>query len=536
MKKKQLSLLLITLSLVASLFMVSCDVKNPVDGVELRANTIPRTTIVSLSIFDAKTEKLITSDVNVKFLGKDGSKVISLNNKPIADVTTKLGVTSFAIADATIPSSDSPVEVTAVVTVDGYVSSSVKLHITSPGASTHSIELANLSDLPNGVESKEATESGAIDGSSKKTKKDIIFGSSDSDAQAIITIPKGTILMDKNGNKLTGSIKTRVTHFSPKEEKALNSFPGGFAVNEDGNNGSFLTAGFVAIDMTVGGTKVTQFSSGVAVDINVPKDLKNPSGGTVSAGDEIPLWSYNEETGEWKREGVAKVPSTLGKSANSNGSYRVSTTIKHLSYWNLDWFQNACYEGITINIVGSCFPNLKIKARRADGQYAYFYSAWVSADDKAVHLYNAPRNVPVFVELWDYSSYPAEKVAEMQIDDLCGTDVDFPVSIASSMTEVTASASAICHNPDGSVKSVFYPNNFPLYAKEVGTYNWFYVGEIIEGEISACLKIGTTYVFGTYIYGYWVEYPWTITQDNYEFIYSDLNSDYTEAMRGFCGN
>lgn len=528
-------MLLLIFSLVASLFMVSCDVKSPVDGLELRANTIARTTIVSLSIFDAKTEKLITSDVNIKFLGKDGNKVISLNNKPVSDITTKIGVTSFAIADATIPSSDSPVEVTAIVTVNGYVSSSIKLHITSPGASTHSIELANLSDLPDGVESKEATVSDAIDGSSKKTKKDITFVSGDSDAKATITIPKGTILKGKDGQELTGTIKTRVTHFSPKEEKALNSFPGGFAVNEGGTPGSFLTAGFVAIDMTVGGKKVTQFSSGVAVNISVPKDLKNPSGVAITAGDEIPLWSYNEETGEWKREGVAKVPSTLGKSASSNGSYRVSTTIKHLSYWNLDWFQNACYEGITINILGSCFPNLKIKARRVDGEYAYFYSAWVPADDKAVHLYNAPRDVPVYVELWDYSSYPAEKVAERQIDNLCGADVDFPISIATSMTEITASASAICHNADGSVKSIFYPDNFPLYAKEAGTYNWFYIGEIIEGEISACMKIGTTYVFGTYISGYWVEYPWTVTQANYELVYSDLNPDYSEAMRGFCG-
>ncbi len=205
--------------------------------------------------------------------------------------------------------------------------------------------------------------------------------------------------------------------------------------------------------MTAGGTKVENFGSSVNVDIDIPADLINPeTGNSLAPGDKIPLWSYDEETGLWTKEGEVTVPSALAKSANGKSVYKVSTKINHLSYWNLDWFQDACYEGITINVTGGCFPYLMLKAKRiSDG--AYFYSGYIYGNDRAVHLYNAPSAVPVMVELWDYSVYPYVKLEEMQVDDLCGTDVDFPITKTNGMVEVNAKITAICHNSDGDVTS-----------------------------------------------------------------------------------
>ena len=57
-------------------------------------------------------------------------------------------------------------------------------------------------------------------------------------ASAKISIAKGTVLKDRNGNALSGEVKTRVTYFNPKDEQSLNSFPGGFAVDADGESSS----------------------------------------------------------------------------------------------------------------------------------------------------------------------------------------------------------------------------------------------------------------------------------------------------------
>ncbi len=532
MKNKKLSLFLISLSFIFSFFITSCDIKNPVDGIELRVKTLARTTVVSMSIYDAASNNLIQPNlVSITFKGTNGNDVISMTNKPLTETTTTSGILTFAIDDNIIPTPETPVELTVVVSVDGYVSSSMQLFITSPGASSHSIELANFSAPPTGVVSD--VTSGNADASG--TTAPIVAGSgveSNTGASASISIPQGTVLKDGNGNPLSGSVETRVTYFNPKDEQSLNSFPGGFSVNTGTERGSFVTAGFSAIDMTVNGTKVENFGDGVEIGIDVPTDVKNPeTGANVAPGDKIPLWSYNEDTGNWTLEGEVTVPTVLSKSANGKSVYKVTATINHLSYWNLDWFQDACYDGITINITGGCFPYLKIKAKRISDD-RYFYSGWVYGNDRAVHLYNAPRNVPVMVELWDQSVYPYAKVAEMQVDDLCGTDVDFPITQTNGMVEVSASVTAICHNSDGTVKSRFYPDNYSIYVKKAGTYNWNYIGQIINGEISACFTLGEEYTFGSYVDGSWLEHTTTIEQTTYNLEFSDL--EYPDDMRDMC--
>lgn len=532
MKNKKVSLLFLSLSLIISLFVTSCDVKNPVDGIELRVKTLARTTVVSFSIYDAATENLIKpTSITATFKGKDGDKIITMVNEPLTSATTTTGIINFAIADNIIPTPESPAEVTVVISGDGYVSSSKQLFITSPGATAYSIELANYNSTPAGVVSKVTTGSANSGG----TTAPIVAGSgveSNTGASANISIPQGTELKDGSGNTLSGNVEARVTYFNPNDEQSLNSFPGGFSVDTGAERGSFVTAGFSAIDITVGGQKVENFGNGVEIGIDVPADVKNPeTGANVAPGDKIPLWSYNEDTGAWTKEGEVTVPTVLSKSANGKSVYKVTATINHLSYWNLDWFQDACYEGITINVTGGCFPYLKIKAKRiSDGRY--FYSGWVYGNSREVHLYNAPQNVPVMVELWDYSVYPRVRVAEMQIDNLCGNDVDFPITQPSGLVEVTATASAVCHNSDGTVKSRFYPNNYPIYVRHPNNANWTYIGQVIDGQISACLELNVTYTFGTYIDGSWLEYPYTITQSNYDLEFSDL--EYPDEMRDFC--
>ncbi len=532
MKNNKITLLILTFSFLVSLLVTSCDVKNPVDGLELRVKTLARTTVVSVSIYDAATSNLIKPDqVTVTFQGKDGNKVITMTNEQIANATTTTGILNFAVDDNVIPTPESPVEITAVVTAPNYISSSMQVFIASPGASSHSIELANINNTPDGVVSDETDG----DADNSGTTGDIVASSGEelkSGASATIIIPKGTILKDKDGNVLTGDVKTRVTYFNPQEEESLNSFPGGFSVNTGTERGSFVTAGFVAIDMTVNGTSVDQFGQGVDIQISIPADLTNPETGTkLAPGDKIPLWSYDEVNGEWTKEGEVTVPGALAKTTNGKSLYRVSTTINHLSYWNLDWFQDACYEGITINVTGGCYPYLQIKARRVSDN-GYFYSGYIDANDRHVTLYNAPIAVPVIAELWDNSVYPAVKVAEMQIDDLCGNDVDFPITQSNGMVEVTATATAVCHNSDETVKSRFYPNNYPLYIRHPINLNWSYIGQIIDGQISTCLELGINYTFGTYIDGEWLEYQFTVTQTNIEMEFSDL--EYPEEMRDFC--
>ena len=542
MKNKKTLFILISLSLVFSLFVTSCDIKSPVDGVELRVNTMPRTTVVNFSIYDAATSKLITDEATISFKGIDGSKVISMTNEVLPSIKTEKGIINFAISETIkVPSKQDPVNVTAVVSVNGYVSSSTQLRITSPGISSYSIELASYNNPPKGVESHETDGKATANG----VEKDIIAKSKDgSGNKAEVTIKKGTVLKNSAGTVLSGEVKTRVTYFDPQEEQSLNSFPGGFSVELDGQPKTFISAGFVAIDMKVGNDKVEQFDkSKVTVDLDVT-GVKKEDGSLVSAGDEIPLWSYNENTGAWKREGTVVVATTLAKSANGKTTLRATAQISHLSYWNLDWYGDACYEGITIRFTGNCFNQLRIKGKRiSDGRY--YYSGYVTGGDPNLQLLRAPRNTPSIIEVWNYSTYPYVKVAEQQIDNLCGDDVDFPIDYDFGVSEVTLRVSIACYDDDGTTAiSRFYPNSNAIWARKwEGNYYgyWINLGQVVEGEISACLEIGERYQFATYVNG-WIYQDVTPTQALYEFEFSNITEEYgkydeyKKVIDDICGN
>jgi hypothetical protein len=100
------------------------------------------------------------------------------------------------------------------------------------------------------------------------------------------------------------------------------------------------------------------------------------------------------------------------------------------------------------------------------------------------------------------------------------------------MVEVSSVVTAICHNSDGTVKSRFYPNNYSIYVKPEGSYNWTYIGQIINGEISACFQLGKSYTFGSYVDGSWVEHTETLTKKTYNLEFSDL--EYPTEMKEMC--
>ena len=82
--------------------------------------------------------------------------------------------------------------------------------------------------------------------------------------------------------------------------------------------------------MTAGNTTVKSFSKPLTANLELAKTQTNyTTGKLVVAGDTIPLWSQNENTGQWKYEGVANVVK------NTDGNLAASFKITHLSNWAL---------------------------------------------------------------------------------------------------------------------------------------------------------------------------------------------------------
>ncbi|QPB82010.1 hypothetical protein CWC22_002905 [Pseudoalteromonas rubra] len=202
-----------------------------------------------------------------------------------------------------------------------------------------------------------------------------------------VTVKNGTQFLDANDQPLTSAPTVTVAYFANEAqrnanetddvaatESAIDAFPGGLALtvaqNETTNiDGAFSTGGFVAIEMVdEEGNKVSKFGEGnsIQVAMKVDKATSNPcpqvfdGEGTVAAAAEgdnglfengvcktnptprqiavddiFPVWSYNEDAGEWSFESYGVVTADEDENAST---FNVVVDVNHLSYWNLDFF------------------------------------------------------------------------------------------------------------------------------------------------------------------------------------------------------
>ena len=494
MKKIKWTLLLTLLSISIFIVLSSCDfnkISNPADKIEIRVKNIARETFVSFEILDAKTNEQINYPIEVEVAGDDKNYVINEVNEPTNFFTVEYGVLLFAIADGVMPSIDEPIRLNIILKSDKYISTSQPIMVTKDGMSTFSTVMTNVENTPDGVVTN-TENAGETDNTGGMTESVEVSSGEDSEsgAEASIAIEEGTKLQDAEGNVLTGAVEATVTYFNPLNEESLSAFPGGFSVEtDDGDDGEFTTAGFVAVDMTVGGTDVEHFDGNVEIKIDVPEGTINPeTGQPVKAGDKIPVYSYDEDNGSWNYEGEVTVPTPdgLGK---SDGSHKVTiSNVKHLSYWNLDWFEgysgnNYCQVGSTLEFVSTTgnfnYVYARVFDQDTDNAVSWWAKKTIYNNDASKTLQYVQRNKPVTIRVYDFNSN--EVIGSLNVDDLCASEtfqvLFTPIPVIPPVN-VTINVQIQC---DG---SAVIPNGLPIYAKKFNSSRWNYLGTLGNGIIS----------------------------------------------------
>jgi len=184
--------------IVTFTFLVSsCDVKNPVDGIEVRIKNIPRTTTIRVEFTDAKTGQQILEKVDVKFGGPNASDVITVNNKALTETSTTEGVVFFAVSDAKTPDPTNPVNVLVVATSSNYISTSQLLGINKTGANYYTINMTNISasKQPTGVSTNTKSNLSSTN-TTTGTSQPITVATNEGNPSAVgasLTVPQGTI-------------------------------------------------------------------------------------------------------------------------------------------------------------------------------------------------------------------------------------------------------------------------------------------------------------------------------------------------------
>jgi hypothetical protein len=126
------------------------------------------------------------------------------------------------------------------------------------------------------------------------------------------------------GSVFSGDVRTEMIYFDPTVAQNLEAFPGSFTgVQTNGDETMFESYGFLYASFSDAADPDVELSlaSGKTALISVPI----PAALAANAPDTMPLWYYDDSTGEWIEQG----------SATKGGDFYFGN-VSHFSYWNFD--------------------------------------------------------------------------------------------------------------------------------------------------------------------------------------------------------
>lgn len=138
-----------------------------------------------------------------------------------------------------------------------------------------------------------------------------------------VDIPAAKVVKS-DGTAYTGTVNADMLYLDPNNETFNEMMPGGdlAAVRTDNSEVQLVSWGMVEVSLTDGsGQCFTMKEDGTSV-----MTFPIPEGMESNPPETIPLWYFNEETGMWVEEGVARL----------EGNVYVGE-VNHFSWHNLDW-------------------------------------------------------------------------------------------------------------------------------------------------------------------------------------------------------
>ncbi len=393
---------------------------------------------------------------------------------------TAQGLLPLGMRSKVTPSATTPLKFTIHATVPGFSPVSYNVLLTDTVQREIQIPIVELANPAAGTSARVASTT--VDGNGNTTGAVTILvpKTASTPDEATLSIASGTQMQDASGKAIpAGQVRMEVVHYTPTSDQSLSSFPGGFVadniLNASGqpmNPVTFSTAGFITINMTSGGTSVKKFSKPVEVKMDLDETLTNPTTGqAIKAGETVPLWSLNEETGQWKEEGMATIYT------DASGKLQAKFNITHLSSYNLDWYTSAC-----INHV------LKVQFRlnpsSAIGRYYYVvfrdqfgrlltYSYVYVRDGEIASFYRHPTSPNMKVQVYDnYFGYSSAKmIGQATVSNPCSSGtVTLNVAAPAPPEFVNVNLNFTATNVKS--KYSYRPSGWIYFYRQGGSYWW----------------------------------------------------------------
>lgn len=414
MKKIVLNFLTIAFLTVSLFLFHSCETK-PFEGVNAILTNVKIDHSVRLQVIDANPNALYPYPTNI-VLTLSGSAVdqgLLYSDAGSVLTTTKGSATivnggvTLAIKPYTVIAKNSPLKFTINAEADYYVSNTKEVVITSVDSLQYiNIELLKLSKLPVGIASQTATVTNVTNGTLANNLVVRVAtndGTTAPQTHAVVaTFPANTVLKDANNNPITttGNLRATITNFSPNanSDASTTGIPGGTtALTQNNEEVNFIVASAVDINLNLGNVAVKQFSNPVPFIFNLSNTIFNPStGANIKDGDQLPIWSKNEDATTWKEEGVAFIETNP-----STGQLFAKVMVSHLSSWMIASGMLNCTNSLQLKYVSNN-PNVItafIKVNAKGGNKQLITSKIVTVSNGSIINFTLPKGLDYLVTM-----------------------------------------------------------------------------------------------------------------------------------------
>jgi hypothetical protein len=336
--------------------------KKPTQGLSLKVNESTLTKAPVLLHF-ANANVSSTNqpgDFDVTISGKDAN-LVQMDGGATSGFKASHGFLPLSLVTAAAPSPGSPVTFNISAKISGFAPVVQTVTITKDSATVVDVSTIEYANPPAGT-SVLVANAALSNGVATNAINFNLPASAGMVETANVTIQPGTQMLDVNGQAISGSrVTANIVDYSAVSTTSYGAFPGGFHPTNvvdasgnqinDGKGINFVSAGLISINMTAGSTPVRHFSKPLQVSMKLAPNTTNfTTGNNIKAGDTVPLWSLNEDNGQWTSEGNVTIAS------DGNGNLVANFTTTHLCCFNLDWSWT-----VYGHPYGTCFTPLSVR-------------------------------------------------------------------------------------------------------------------------------------------------------------------------------
>lgn len=165
----------------------------------------------------------------------------------------------------------------------------------------------------------------------------------------------GGALVRPDGTAATGQVAARITPLDVTGD--LVAAPGDFSARrEDGSAAALQTYGMAEFTFEDADGNELQLGDGVQATV----ELELPAASGAVAGDTIPAWHFDVDSGKWVEEGRGTV-------VEDNGKLVWRAEVRHFSWWNADDpLEIHCVQGVVSDCTGAPVAGAHVTARGLD--------------------------------------------------------------------------------------------------------------------------------------------------------------------------